>query len=66
MQYPLRSTVEDHLYSLRRYSRARCFYANASWPRSGVDAPDRSRRDRLPHELPVGDALGTRHGADPA
>ncbi len=29
MQYPLRSTVEDHLYSLRRYSRARCFYANA-------------------------------------
>lgn len=29
MQHPLRSTVEDHLYSLRRYSRARCFYANA-------------------------------------
>jgi len=29
MQHPLRSTVEDHLYALRRYSRARCFYANA-------------------------------------
>ena len=27
-QYPLRSTVEDHLYSFQRYSRARCFYAN--------------------------------------
>ena len=30
MQHPLRSTVEDHLYALRRYSRARCFYANAT------------------------------------
>ena len=29
MQYPLRSTVEDHLYSFRRYSSARVFYANA-------------------------------------
>jgi hypothetical protein len=29
MQQPLRSTVEDHLYALRRYSRARCLYANA-------------------------------------
>jgi hypothetical protein len=29
MQHPLRSTLEDHLYSLRRYSQARCFYANA-------------------------------------
>ena len=29
MQHPLRSTVEDHLYSFRRYSRARVFYANA-------------------------------------
>src|SRR4051812_19401309 len=29
MQYPLRSTVEDHLYSFRRYSKARVFYANA-------------------------------------
>ena len=28
MQHPLRSTVEDHLYALRRYSRARCLYAN--------------------------------------
>jgi hypothetical protein len=28
MQHPLRSTVEDHLYAMRRYSRARCFYAN--------------------------------------
>lgn len=28
MQHPLRSTLEDHLYSLGRYSRARCFYAN--------------------------------------
>ena len=29
MQHPLRSTVEDHLYSFRRYSQARVFYANA-------------------------------------
>jgi len=29
MQHPLRSTVEDHLYSFRRYSKARVFYANA-------------------------------------
>jgi glycosyltransferase involved in cell wall biosynthesis len=29
MQHPLRSTVEDHLYSFRRYSEARVFYANA-------------------------------------
>jgi hypothetical protein len=29
LQHPLRSTLEDHLYSLGRYSRARCFYANA-------------------------------------
>src|SRR4051812_955405 len=28
MQHPLRSTVEDHLYALRRYSRARCMYVN--------------------------------------
>ena len=30
MQHPLRSTVEDHLYALRRHSRARCFYVNAT------------------------------------
>jgi glycosyltransferase involved in cell wall biosynthesis len=29
LQHPLRSTVEDHLYSLRRYSQARVWYANA-------------------------------------
>jgi glycosyltransferase involved in cell wall biosynthesis len=29
MQHPLRSTVEDHLYSFRRYSKARVLYANA-------------------------------------
>jgi glycosyltransferase involved in cell wall biosynthesis len=29
MQHPLRSTVEDHLYSFRRYSKARVFHANA-------------------------------------
>ena len=29
MQHPLRSTVQDHLYAFRRYSRARVFYANA-------------------------------------
>jgi hypothetical protein len=29
MQSPLRSTVEDHLYSFRRHSRARVYYANA-------------------------------------
>jgi glycosyltransferase involved in cell wall biosynthesis len=28
LQHPLRSTVEDHLYSLRRYSQAHVFYAN--------------------------------------
>lgn len=29
MQHPLRSTVSDHLYSFRRYSKASCFYVNA-------------------------------------
>jgi glycosyltransferase involved in cell wall biosynthesis len=29
MQHPLRSAVEDHLYSFRRYSNARTFYVNA-------------------------------------
>jgi hypothetical protein len=29
LQYPLRSTIEDHLYSFRRHSRARVYYANA-------------------------------------
>jgi hypothetical protein len=29
MQHPLRSTVDDHLYSFRRYAGARCFYVNA-------------------------------------
>src|SRR3954465_15477359 len=30
LQHPLRSTVEDHLYSLRRYSQARVLYANVA------------------------------------
>jgi glycosyltransferase involved in cell wall biosynthesis len=30
LQHPLRSTVEDHLYALRRHSQARCFYVNAA------------------------------------
>src|SRR5215213_5718662 len=29
MQHPLRSAIEDHLYSFRRYSSARTFYVNA-------------------------------------
>jgi len=29
-QYPLRSSIRDHLYSFKRYSGARCFYFNAS------------------------------------
>ena len=65
MQHPLRSTVQDHLYSLRRYSRARCFYANALLgPVPGWMRRIRVRRDRLPHELPVVDALGARKSAE--
>src|SRR4051794_14151751 len=30
LQHPLRSTVEDHLYALRRYSQARVFHANVA------------------------------------
>ncbi len=67
MQHPLRSTVEDHLYSFRRYSQARVFYANALvGPVPGMDAPDPLRRDRLPHELPVVAALGPTGGRDAA
>ena len=28
LQYPLRATIRDHLYSFRRHGRARYFYLN--------------------------------------
>ncbi len=66
MQHPLRSTVEDHLYALRRYSRRPLLLRErAGGTRAGLDAPDPLRRDRLPHELSVLAAVGAgaRHHA---
>src|SRR4051812_8284930 len=42
LTHPLRSTVEDHLYAFRRYSKRRVFYVNAR----AQDVPEHVLRRR--------------------